>query len=969
MKRNLLSRLKNHYSNGSLTPTLSLLVLWLSLPSVIQAQTGFMNPNSTTVSSINVSDPSFTDPTTRNYRLVPYVNGKPDPKFFGSANGVVYPQGIQGSALYSVDKEKALAAGRKALTEIPVSKYLYFKAGQPFQIDMLTRATSMGFNIKTTGFRSALVGTVADSAAIPNYLSPNLIAPTMVSRLKPNTGNPFMDDSQTTECQTRFTLNFPLGTKKGFVAINCIDEVVGQKSTYTIVLPFIIEGQLQTEVPILGTVTRPQIPFTVLHLPPGDGSYVEYKANKTVCRGLEETSTIANSGSSNVGVKLGFKGSVGLIATVDIEAYVKFNVGYSGGASEVKMNSKETCLTSGSSIVAKVPSGVDRENADLFVGYGYDEEWGIADMISVENGVVKQTRSKIISPTKVIAFRKTTSDIKTDIQTLNTIKNNTANPMKMRADAENQIAIWNRFLFLNDSCKKAANQPFSGALGIYKGGNGEQSQTLSTETRGSYTVQIEKYAEITGGIEGVVEVGGSGVSANSEFKSTLTFGSTNTNTKSDGNEISYTLSDDEDDVYKMTTYIDPMWGTPIFKVDAAATKSSCPYTEGIRRDLPSLTNGTPNVPNPKEIRRTGIPRGASISVPLKICNKSPEPRKYRINLDGQSNIYGAVFRLGGTTINTTTDGVYYDVAANDCSNVGGQFPQLTINPGPNLTVTKYQGIRLLMYSDCEPDIVDTLMVNLEYTTGGTNGTTGGGTTGGGTTGGGTTSGGTKVSLGNALNFDGKDDCVLIRNTNTPLTNTEALTIEYWFKGSTLHSAVRLQPDNKSHIITGYNGSHFVRLNYVDYTVPVGGNATDGTWHHVAMTWQRNSPTGFKSYLDGVLISEKQTPDLPLPIITSGAWLGSLSGGAEYTKGSLDEVRIWSVVKSQAEIKANMFSDLPAQNNLILYYQFNQGTAGGTNTDVNTLTNKANSSTFLGILNNFGLTGTSSNWIACEVIKH
>jgi hypothetical protein len=224
-----------------------------------------------------------------------------------------------------------------------------------------------------------------------------------------------------------------------------------------------------------------------------------------------------------------------------------------------------------------------------------------------------------------------------------------------------------------------------------------------------------------------------------------------------------------------------------------------------------------------------------------------------------------------------------------------------------------------------------------------------------------------TTTNNALNFDGTNDAVEINNCgNNALTNTDALTIEYWFKGTSNHSAVRLQPDNNSYIIAGYSSGltslHLVRINNVPYSVAVG-NATDGNWHHVAMTWQRNTTSGFKSYLDGALVAQTNTPNVALPVITSGMWLGSRSGVAEFTSGSLDEVRVWGVARTQAEIqrdRATYTLALP-QTGLVVYYKFDHGTGNGSNSGINTIANSANTATFPALLNNFALTGTNSNW--------
>lgn len=71
------------------------------------------------------------------------------------------------------------------------------------------------------------------------------------------------------------------------------------------------------------------------------------------------------------------------------------------------------------------------------------------------------------------------------------------------------------------------------------------------------------------------------------------------------------------------------------------------------------------------------------------------------------------------------------------------------------------------------------------------------------------------------------------------------------------------------------------------------------------------------------------------------------------------------MRTEAEIKDNNNTELTgSEDNLWIYYQFNEGTAGGNNAGVTTVPDKAplggNND---GTLIDFTLSGTSSNWVA------
>ena len=233
---------------------------------------------------------------------------------------------------------------------------------------------------------------------------------------------------------------------------------------------------------------------------------------------------------------------------------------------------------------------------------------------------------------------------------------------------------------------------------------------------------------------------------------------------------------------------------------------------------------------------------------------------------------------------------------------------------------------------------------------------------------------------NGLHFDGVDDNVYISpiNYNTcsaspvSLAVSSAITIEYWFKGTNLQSAVRFQ-DGANYIVAGWNGGTGAFKHILSNSggtgggVAVGAAATDGNWHHIAMTWQRNTTNGFKSYLDGQLVAQTTTFNAALPTLT-GLYLGSFGGASEFMNGTMDEVRVWNVARTQTEIQAGMNADLSLpQTGLLMYYKFNHGTANGNNTTATQLLNSANSTLYSGTLQNFALNSTASNWVASSVV--
>ena len=137
------------------------------------------------------------------------------------------------------------------------------------------------------------------------------------------------------------------------------------------------------------------------------------------------------------------------------------------------------------------------------------------------------------------------------------------------------------------------------------------------------------------------------------------------------------------------------------------------------------------------------------------------------------------------------------------------------------------------------------------------------------------------------------------------------------------------------------------------------------WTHVALVYTGSNRT-MAIYINGVYIETfTYSADLVIPA-NSRIQLGTyanVSDGVNFScKMTLDEFRIWNISLTPSQIQAKINTELAGtESGLKLYYNFNQGTDGGVNTNITTLTNRT-SGGYTGDLFNFTLSGTSSNWI-------
>ncbi len=216
---------------------------------------------------------------------------------------------------------------------------------------------------------------------------------------------------------------------------------------------------------------------------------------------------------------------------------------------------------------------------------------------------------------------------------------------------------------------------------------------------------------------------------------------------------------------------------------------------------------------------------------------------------------------------------------------------------------------------------------------------------------------------NALNFDGNNDYVsaTVPTVLTNISNND-FTIETWIKptGNSFSRVLFSQVNASNFVSLSLSASNEIYF-YINNSHSEKSNISLplGTWSHIACTWDA-SATEINIYINGILQSTS-----PGGSSSTGSnnvmTIGARTNAAQFFSGDLDEFRIWNLKRTNCEIFSAMnseFTVLPL--NLVAYYNFNQGTPSGVNTGINTLPDVTTN--YNGTLNNFGLTGSTSNWV-------
>ncbi len=217
-----------------------------------------------------------------------------------------------------------------------------------------------------------------------------------------------------------------------------------------------------------------------------------------------------------------------------------------------------------------------------------------------------------------------------------------------------------------------------------------------------------------------------------------------------------------------------------------------------------------------------------------------------------------------------------------------------------------------------------------------------------------------------LDFDGGNDRLLAPVSSSLAAfqmGTSDYTIELWLKKTRQTVRQNLVTDRYIFFIESTNkASFYVNENPNFAIIASTTSVTDGNWHHVAVVRDYLART-LKVYVDGALENT-----VTVPGTGNDYYPGPTTSLGNFFLGQMDDLRFWSKAKTLAEIQAEDNIELSGtERDLAVYYNFNQGIAGRTNTSISTAITQT--STLDATLTSFALTGSSSNFVETGLIKH
>ncbi|HEX5136596.1 MAG TPA: LamG domain-containing protein [Planctomycetota bacterium] len=169
-----------------------------------------------------------------------------------------------------------------------------------------------------------------------------------------------------------------------------------------------------------------------------------------------------------------------------------------------------------------------------------------------------------------------------------------------------------------------------------------------------------------------------------------------------------------------------------------------------------------------------------------------------------------------------------------------------------------------------------------------------------------------AGAGTALRFDGVDDLVRVAPAIQFAPGTGSLTVECWVdiedpaRADGLFECADGDFSNGWRLRQVANGAFLFEVSGATATRTASGGPVPSGWHHVAGVLD-GAAGEVRLYVDGALAAFDATGGPGAVTPTAPLLLGK--AGATFLKGSLDEVRVWSVARTGADIDRDRYRRL------------------------------------------------------------
>lgn len=435
----------------------------------------------------------------------------------------------------------------------------------------------------------------------------------------------------------------------------------------------------------------PELPFFVLHDPPGDGSSATLTQGTTLSYGYETGVEESVGSNSFVNVQLGSEIPVPFTGIV-FSAGGSLNLSVATNTTNTANKSVNTSFTVQNSFSTSDADNFIGEDADVVVGASLNLIYGLSYIVNYDTANCLADLDTALTwgaNDFATTYAYTIGHIKnTLIPQFEFLRNFYQNQGSDSALIyQNYINVWNQVIEQNHAniadAEFQENRSFSAGVAYTKTSSYENTSGFSITYQTSINPVIAAAINI-GTENNNVEIG---TEVNMSWTTTTNKSSEVSNSK----EVSFTLNDkDPGDFFSVDIKRDKVYGTPAFSLVAGT--SSCPHEEGTQqRDLPQI-----QILNPLQ-QNVPVTSQAVFTVKMTNLSESQETRTYQVIVDPNSNLDGAIIRLGGQLISQFP--ASFTIPANQSI-----YATLSVEKGP--IAVNYNNLRLRIYSPCDPDIYD-----------------------------------------------------------------------------------------------------------------------------------------------------------------------------------------------------------------------------------------------------------------------
>lgn len=441
----------------------------------------------------------------------------------------------------------------------------------------------------------------------------------------------------------------------------------------------------------LGYYDAPALPLYILRDPPGGDSYSKLTQSNGACMGTSNSVSTSDEENAWFKARLGVAGSFGLGVEVEYEIFVEAGVALTASRSETSTFEYETCVETTSEFTTPTSGTPD----DLFIMSGVRYAYGVGKVITRPTcgEVVKDAYLASVPVQVNNSYTWTESYIRSTVipnlaQYINTLTPGSI----IRNKAEEQLSVWYQTLAMNDSIKATA--PFVINRQI-NGGNSGFDYSITRTTSQTRAIDYKVSLEAGLSLEFGVKIGGSGVSGGGSLKMRTEYGSGQNASNVTTNTMAYHLEDgDVYDEYSIDVKADNVFGTYVFTLDSANSRTSCRYDGGYQVDQPVLSVGTPGNTS---MTVNEAPVGTTVTFPLVLCNNSDTSRTYFLKLNSISNGAGGVWEAFGNVLGSNDQGIQLNFLGGQCITANLTLTQ------PNASVVDFDNVTFYLYSLCDEE--------------------------------------------------------------------------------------------------------------------------------------------------------------------------------------------------------------------------------------------------------------------------